>query len=248
MNCYLFTKLEKLRVCSIEAGPRLECLILIMVFLSFFLASCSQETLNIPTPTETQIESIDKTEIPKTTDSPTFTPTSAEAQSLPATATESPVPSRTQFRPTYPSIIATEFNNPSPIYERKDVGHIAVYAVLNDPDIESSFLDLDNGYRSAENGDIKFSVSSNGVIRISLEMINGARSARVDENAGFEVCKELQNTFSSETLNLKAEIGNLFCMLTSENRLSIVHLESVGSSDEIYLLAINFITWKRTDE
>jgi hypothetical protein len=225
---------------------RIDILTLCMVCLIMLvLDACTSDT---ETPTTTLISDVQSSatvkgpELTIITQSVNSTVLATDTISTPK---PSPIPTSTAEVLPYiqPGVIETELSKPPT--ERIQAGFRLIYTSLDPQPEVDQFLDLDSFSYSIDEGDIKFSGSSDGEVDFHLEFVNGALAVAISENnAGFDGCADMGTAFSSEKLVVRDEIGNYFCVITSESRLALIHLDKARLTDSVSRLRVSFVTWR----
>lgn len=151
----------------------------------------------------------------------------------------------TTTTPVLPNAIATEFQRPAS--EIAQAGYVPLFVNPADPSNLDSYLDLDTGsVAELESSDLKLSLSQNEAEDLILELLNGSLAAPIKMDvANKDGCITLIGAFPLADIITDLKVGDFYCVLTDQGRLSLVHIDKINHLGE-GSLQLSFATWPET--
>ncbi len=123
-------------------------------------------------------------------------------------------------------------------------GSSPLFASEKYPDTSDSFIDLDNSVYTEGKNDLKF-IFVNGVPPVNhLIPLNSAKLVPVGfSNASLATCINAGYSTKLDFISVENEEGNYFCIVTSDKRFSLIHIDEVNSLGN-GSLRLSFVTLK----
>lgn len=148
-------------------------------------------------------------------------PSGTNSATVLPTETTTLTPTEKYPLPDLPSIFATQFNVPTPIYIQGGIN--TIFVTREKPDYWESYLELDNVYEHLKEGSLKFSVSQEANTIYYLELVNDAAGTYINEViTSLDGSREKLGTLTSENLIVRNVIGKYYCVMANQGNLSLV--------------------------
>ncbi len=218
-----------------------------LLFAIVLVSACRQNVQPATSSTPPVLSSIDATEQLQFSSTP-----SLQTQQLFKTETPTLALEIGTVPPTSEAPLTSYFNDLIELEWEKHRGEIAqagaspIFISVKSPDALDSFMDLDTGVCCAQSiSDLKFSITmSEGLF---IEFVNGALYQTIEaEEASLMECSQRVDLFSGQIIFPADEVDTYVCVLTNEQRISLLHIDSVRLDPmNDATVRISFVTWDK---